>query len=134
MGASPDEALGRESLSSHSSCLMFLKEKWDSFEDTHVCRQAQAEKQHLVKAGDYIADGGNRIGVHHRRYRLAQGSGVACFGIMGAFLHVDVDEDITMVLKGRLRTEQLRKLGNYSLTNYITDSVLLFNSALESGI
>jgi hypothetical protein len=53
---------------------------------------------------------------------------------MGAFLHVDVDEDITMVLKGRLRTEQLRKLGNYSLTNYITDSVLLFNSALESGI
>jgi len=47
---------------------MFLKEKKDSFEDTHVCRQAQAEGQHLVKAGDYIADGGNRIGVHHHRY------------------------------------------------------------------
>jgi hypothetical protein len=27
---------------------------------------------------------------------------VACFDIPGAFLHADVDEDITMVLKDRL--------------------------------
>ncbi len=31
-----------------------------------------------------------------------EGRGVACFDILGAFLHADVDEDITMVLKGRL--------------------------------
>ena len=31
-----------------------------------------------------------------------EGRDVACFDIPGAFLHADVDEDITMVLKGRL--------------------------------
>ncbi len=30
------------------------------------------------------------------------GRDVACFNIPGVFLHADVDEDITMVLKGRL--------------------------------
>ncbi len=27
---------------------------------------------------------------------------IACFDIPGAFLHADLDEDITMILKGRL--------------------------------
>jgi hypothetical protein len=31
-----------------------------------------------------------------------KGGNVACFNIPGAFLHADVEEDITMVLKGRL--------------------------------
>jgi hypothetical protein len=31
-----------------------------------------------------------------------EGRDVACFDIPGAFLHANVDEDITMVLKGRL--------------------------------
>jgi hypothetical protein len=31
-----------------------------------------------------------------------EGRDVACFDISGAFLHANVDEDITMVLKGRL--------------------------------
>jgi hypothetical protein len=31
-----------------------------------------------------------------------EGRNVACFDIPGEFLHADVDEDITMVLKGRL--------------------------------
>jgi hypothetical protein len=31
-----------------------------------------------------------------------EGRNVACFNIPGAFLHADVDKDITMVLKGRL--------------------------------
>ncbi len=31
-----------------------------------------------------------------------KGQDVACFDIPGAFLHADLDEDITMVLKGRL--------------------------------
>ncbi len=31
-----------------------------------------------------------------------EGRNVACFDIPGAFLHADVNEDITMVLKGRL--------------------------------
>ncbi len=31
-----------------------------------------------------------------------EGQNVACFDIPGAFLHADVDEDITTVLKGRL--------------------------------
>ena len=33
---------------------------------------------------------------------MHKGPSVACFDIPGAVLHVDVDEDITMVLKGRL--------------------------------
>jgi hypothetical protein len=31
-----------------------------------------------------------------------EGRNVACFDIPGAFLHADIDKDITMVLKGRL--------------------------------
>jgi hypothetical protein len=31
-----------------------------------------------------------------------EGHVVACFDITGVFLHTNVDEDITMVLKGRL--------------------------------
>jgi hypothetical protein len=31
-----------------------------------------------------------------------KGRNVACFAIPGAFLHTDIEEDITMVLKGRL--------------------------------
>jgi hypothetical protein len=27
---------------------------------------------------------------------------IACFNILGAFLHADSDKDITMILKGRL--------------------------------
>jgi hypothetical protein len=31
-----------------------------------------------------------------------KGCNVACFDIPGAFLHADLDKDITMILKGRL--------------------------------
>ncbi len=31
-----------------------------------------------------------------------EGHNVACFNIAGAFLHADVEEDITIVLRGRL--------------------------------
>ena len=33
---------------------------------------------------------------------MHEGHDVACFYIPGAFLHAEVDKDITMVLKGRL--------------------------------
>ena len=41
-------------------------------EDAHVRRQVQAERQHLVEAGDCIPNGGDKIGVHHCCYRCTQ--------------------------------------------------------------
>ena len=48
-----------------------------------------------------------------------EGHNVACFDIMGAFLHADVNKDITMVLKGRL-TELIVQVATNLYRNYIT--------------
>ncbi len=48
-----------------------------------------------------------------------KGCNVACFDIPGAFLHADVDEDITMVLKGRL-AEQMVQVAPNLYRKYIT--------------
>jgi hypothetical protein len=46
--------------------LMFLKEKRDS--------SMQANRWHLGKAGHYITNSGNGVGVHHRCYQRARGA------------------------------------------------------------
>ncbi len=83
----------------------------------HVRQQVQTEGQHLIKTGDYITDGDNRISVHHRRYWRAQH--VACFKILGAFLHADVNKDITMVLKDR-QAELMVQVAPNLYSKYIT--------------
>jgi hypothetical protein len=48
-----------------------------------------------------------------------EGRSVACVGIPGAFLHANVDEDITMVLKGRL-AELMVQIAPNLYRKYIT--------------
>jgi hypothetical protein len=49
--------------------LMFLKEKRDSSVKVHMCADGRKQKGwHLVKTRDYVAGGGNGVGVHHCRY------------------------------------------------------------------
>jgi hypothetical protein len=37
-------------------------------ERAHVRQWAQAERRHMVEAGDYVANGGNGASVYHGRY------------------------------------------------------------------
>jgi hypothetical protein len=48
-----------------------------------------------------------------------EGGDVTCFDIPGAFLHADVEEDITMVLKGRLAELMVQVMPNL-YRKYIT--------------
>ncbi len=82
---------------------MFLKEKRDSsikarmYADGHKQKDGTWAKQDttsptVAMESVFITA---VINVH-------EGRNVACFDISGAFLHADVDKDITMVLKSRL--------------------------------
>ena len=77
----------------------------------------QTEGQHLIKTGDYITNGDNGISVHHRCYLRAQH--VACFKILGEFLHANVNKDITMVLKDR-QAELMVQVAPNLYRKYIT--------------
>jgi len=48
-----------------------------------------------------------------------EGHNIACFDILGAFLHADVNKDNTMVLKGRL-TELIVQVVTNLYRKYIT--------------
>ena len=41
-------------------------------EGANVCWRTQAKGWHLIKAGHYITNSGNGVGVHHRCYRCAR--------------------------------------------------------------
>ncbi len=85
------------------SLLMFLKEKRDSLIKVRMCADgckqkdgtwAKQDTTSLTVATESVFITAV-IGVH-------EGRDVACFNIPGAFLHTDVDEDITIVFKCRL--------------------------------
>ncbi len=71
------------------SSLMFLKEKRDSLIKARMCADGRKQKDGTWAKQDTTSP-------------TVVMESVACFNISGAFLHADVDENITMVLKGRL--------------------------------
>jgi hypothetical protein len=85
------------------SLLMFLKEKRDSSIKARMCANGRKKKDGtwskqettLPVVAMELVFITTVIDVH-------KGRDVACFNIPGTFLHTNVDEDITMVLKGRL--------------------------------
>ena len=68
------ESLTYEKKKKALSSLMFLKEKRDSSVKARMCAAG-----HLGKAGHYITDSGNRVGVHHRCYQRARGAQCSLF-------------------------------------------------------
>ncbi len=85
------------------SLLMFLKEKRDSWVKARMCADGCKQKDGTWSKQDttllMVATESVFITAIVNAYK---GCNVACFDISGAFLHPDVEEDITIVLKGRL--------------------------------
>ena len=83
--------------------LTFLKEKRDSSVKARMCAEG-----HKQKDGIWLKQETTMLTVATESVFLTavidvhEGPNVACFDIPGAFLHPDVDENITVVLKGRL--------------------------------
>ncbi len=83
--------------------LMFLKEKRDSSIKARMCADGRKQKDGTWAKQDTTSPTVAMESVFITAVIDAhEGRDVACFDIPGAFLHADVDEDITMVLKGRL--------------------------------
>jgi hypothetical protein len=82
---------------------MFLKEKRDSLVKARMCADGRKQKDGTWSKQDTTLPTVAMESVFITAVIDAhEGRDVACFDIPGAFLHTDVDEDITMVLKGRL--------------------------------
>jgi len=82
--------------------LMFLKEKRDQSVKARMCADGRGQR------GDWSKQDTTSPTVSTESVFITtvidahEGRDVACFDIPGAFLHADSDEDITMILKGRL--------------------------------
>jgi hypothetical protein len=82
---------------------MFLKEKRDSSVKARMCADGQKQKDGTCSKQETTLPTVAMESVFITAVIDAhKGHDVACFDIPGAFLHADIYEDITMVLKGRL--------------------------------
>jgi hypothetical protein len=85
------------------SLVMFLKEKRDSSIKARMCTNGRKQRDGTWSKQDTTLPTVATESVFITAVIDAhEGRNVACFDIPGAFLHADVDKDITMVLKGRL--------------------------------
>ena len=83
--------------------LMFLKEKRDSSVKARMCADGRKQKDGTWSKQDTtLLTVATELMFITAVIDAHEGHDVACFNIPGAFLHADVDKDITMVLKGRL--------------------------------
>ena len=96
------ESLTKEERTKALSSLMFLKEKRDMSVKARMCADGRKQRGDWTKQETTSPTVSTEavfitavIDAHEER-------DVACFDIPGAFLHADSDEDITMILKGRL--------------------------------
>ena len=96
------ESLNKEERSKALASLMFLKEKRDMTVKARMCADGRKQRGDWTKQESTSPTVATEsvfitavVAAHEER-------DVACYDIPGAFLHADSDEDITMVLKGRL--------------------------------
>jgi hypothetical protein len=102
------------------SLLMFLKEKRDSSVKARMCADGCKQKDGTWSKQDTTFPTVATESVFITAViDVHEGHNVACFDIPGAFLHADVDEDITMVLKGRLAELMVQVAPNLN-RKYIT--------------
>ncbi|KAL3810038.1 hypothetical protein ACHAXA_000207 [Cyclostephanos tholiformis] len=84
------------------SSLMFLKEKRDKTVKARMCADGRKQREDWTKQESTSPTVATESVFITAVIDAHEGRDVACFDIPGAFLHADSDEDITMVLKGRL--------------------------------
>jgi len=98
--------------------LMFLKEKRDSSVKARMCADGRKQKDGTWAKHDTTLPTMAMESVFITAIIHAH-KDVACFDIPGAFLHADINEDITMVLKGRLAELMVQVVPNL-YSKYIT--------------
>jgi hypothetical protein len=82
---------------------MLLREKRDSSVKGHMCANGRKQKDDTwLKQETTLPTVATEPVFITAVIDMHKGHKVICFNIPGAFLHEDVDEDIVMVLKGRL--------------------------------
>jgi hypothetical protein len=102
------------------SSLMFLKEKRDSSVKARMCADGHKQKDGTwAKQDTTLPTVATELVYITAVIDAHEGRDVACFNNLGAFLHTDVDEDITMVLKGRLAEMMVQVVPNL-YRKYIT--------------
>ncbi len=100
--------------------LMFLKEKRDSLVKAPMCADGRKQKDGTwLKQDITLPMVATESVIITAIIDVHKGHDVPCFDIPGAFLHADVKEDITMVLKGRL-AELMVQIGPNLYRKYIT--------------
>jgi hypothetical protein len=97
------ESLTHDEKKKALSLLMFFKEKRDSSVKAHMCADGRKQEDGTWSKQESTSPTVATKSVFITAVIDAhEGRDVACFDIPGAFLHAESDEDITMVLKGRL--------------------------------
>jgi hypothetical protein len=82
--------------------LMFLKEKRDHSVKARMCANGQKQRDDWTKQDTTSPTVSTEVVFITAVIEAHKGRYVACFDIPGAFLCADFNEDITMILKGRL--------------------------------
>ena len=82
--------------------LMFLKEKRDKSVKARMCTDGRKQRRDWTKQQSTSPTMATESVFITAVIDAHKGQDMACFDIPGAFLHANSDEDITMVLKGRL--------------------------------
>ncbi len=99
---------------------MFLKEKSDSLVKARMCANRCKQKDGTwLKRKTRSPMVAMELVFIIAIINVHEGRNVACFNIPGAFLHADVKEDITIVLKGRLAELMVQVMPNL-YRKYIT--------------
>ena len=101
--------------------LMFPKEKRDSSIKACMCTNGckQKDGNWSIQDTSTLSMGATESVFITDIMDMHEGQNVACLDIPGAFLHADVDENITMVLKGRLAELMVQVVPNL-YRKYIT--------------
>ncbi len=82
--------------------LLFLKEKRDHSVKGRMCADGQKQRDNWTKQDTTSPTVSTEAVFITAVIEAHEGRDVACFNIPGTFLHADSNEDITMILKGRL--------------------------------
>jgi hypothetical protein len=106
------DSLMKEERTNALSLLMFLKEKRDQSVKARMCTDGWKQRGDWTKQETTLPTVSTEavfitavIDAHEER-------DVTCFNILGAFLHADLDKDITMILKGRLAELMVKVVPN----------------------
>jgi hypothetical protein len=97
------KSLTHDKIKKALSLLMFLKEKRDGSVKARMCADGRKQKDGTwSKQETTLPTVATELVFITAVIDAHEGHNVACFDIPGAFLHADINKDITMVLKGRL--------------------------------